>query len=120
MRDSRNGSARDAGIRVARLERLFLEELNYLLENEIQCPALQGVRATSVQLSSDGARARVWVSFPPSSAPKSAMDELVRAGGFLRYRLCEVLPLKRTPELKLCRVPGLPSSAPSEDETNGD
>jgi ribosome-binding factor A len=100
-RRSRDGSARSAGVRGPRIERLFCEELNSVLDSEINDPSLQGVRVSFVELSSDGSRARVWYSLNSSSQmdPKRTRSALERASGFLRSRLCEALPLKRTPEL---------------------
>lgn len=119
-RESRDGFGRDAGIRGARLEQLFTEELNYSFENEIASPELDGFRVSRVELSRDGARARVWVSLPPALAPELALRALLRAGGFLRYRLSEALPLKRTPELRFCPVPRTLAETRIEDAAHDD
>jgi ribosome-binding factor A len=105
-RRSRDSEHRDAGIRGLRIEELFREELNSIIDGEVTDPRLEGTRVSFVELSRDGSRARVWLS--------SARDEenedgalgaaeleaaFERASGFLRSRLCEALPLKRMPEL---------------------
>jgi ribosome-binding factor A len=97
------GFGRDAGIRGARLEQLFREELNYLLESEIGDAALQSARVSRVELGRDAARARVWFVLLESEASVAAVTQrLQRAAGFMRYRLCEALPVKRMPELSFC------------------
>ena len=106
-RTSRDGESRAAGVRHPRLEELFREELNSILDFEITDPRLEGTRIDLVELSRDGSRARVWVSWhaeanaDPSLAQSALVLELAfeRAAGFFRRRLCEALPLKRTPEL---------------------
>ncbi|HET7542034.1 MAG TPA: 30S ribosome-binding factor RbfA [Polyangiaceae bacterium] len=94
-------------MRHPRLEELFREELNSILDCEITDPRLEGTRISLVELSRDGSRARVWVSLqvdenPNASRAQSALVlELAfeRAAGFFRRRLCEALPLKRMPDL---------------------
>jgi len=76
-----------------------------------------------VELSRDGSRARVWVSWHAEvNANASAQSALVvelafeRAAGFFRQRLCEALPLKRTPDLTFRLDPAASADALSELE----
>ncbi|HTQ05500.1 MAG TPA: 30S ribosome-binding factor RbfA [Polyangiaceae bacterium] len=108
--------ARDGGFRGQRLEGLLCEELNSLLESEVSDPRLDGARVTRVELTRDGSSARVWFVAPNerdvSLAVRHAAFE--RAAGFLRSRLCDALPLKRSPELRFRYDPVAPhGSAPS-------
>ena len=106
-RTSRDGEGRGAGVRQPRLEELFREELNSILDFEITDPRLEGTRISMVELSRDGSRARVWVSWhaDANASASTAQNALVlelafeRAAGFFRRRLCEALPLKRMPDL---------------------
>jgi ribosome-binding factor A len=96
-----DGSDRSAGFRGQRLEELFREELNSLLDNEVSDPRLDGVRVTVVELSRDGSRARAWFNTANADVPeREVLNTLERASGFLKSRLCEALPLKRLPELR--------------------
>src|SRR5437868_5645310 len=110
QRTSRSDEGRGAGVRHPRLEELFREELNSILDFEITDPRLEGTRISMVELSRDGSRARVWVSWrveanASANANAGAQSALVlelafeRAAGFFRRRLCEALPLKRMPDL---------------------
>jgi ribosome-binding factor A len=95
--------ARDAAVRGQRIEELFREELNSLLDSETNDPALEGTRITLVELSRDGSRARIWFAIAArDGAPnvRNAESAFARASGFLRSRLCEALFLKRMPELR--------------------
>jgi ribosome-binding factor A len=106
---SREGSSHDLGFRGQRLEELFREELNSILDTEINDPRLEGIRITSVELSRDGARARIWFQVSTDRGEIAAAEvtrALERATGFLRGRLCDALPLKRTPELRFAVDPG--------------
>jgi ribosome-binding factor A len=99
---ARHDAERGARLRGQRLEELFREELNSLLEIEINDPALEEVCITRAELSSDGSRARVWFALPLASSdvePTTVREAFERAAGFLRSRLCEALPVKRVPEL---------------------
>jgi ribosome-binding factor A len=121
---ARQQAERGAGIRSQRLEELFREELNFLLEIEINDPALDDVRVTRAELSMDGSRARVWFTFPVSPTDRDAARvraAFERASGFLRSRLCDALPVKRIPELSFRHDPVARGSAEdqapaSEDE----
>lgn len=118
-RKSSEDSAREAGIRGLRLEEIFREELNSILSNEIGDGSLEGARVTMVELSPDGARARIWVAAPSTSPDRQARDlesAFARAGGFLRARLCEALPLKRMPELRFRYDPAAVLEASSADD----
>ncbi len=121
-RTSRDGEGRGAGVRHPRLEELFREELNSILDFEITDPRLQGTRIAMVELSRDGSRARVWVSLHAdvnASRAASALEleaAFERAAGFFRRRLCEALPLKRTPDLSFRLDPAASAEALNELE----
>ena len=107
---SRDGSARVAGFRSLRLEELFREEMNSLLDGEVNDPRLDGVHVTRVELSRDGSRARIWFQLtktagegvPSADAARAAFEH---AQGFFRSRLCDALSLKRMPELRFRHDP---------------
>ena len=90
-----------AGIRALRLELLFREELNSILDGELADHRFDGVHVTLVELSRDGSRARIWYCMSAQDAFSVTQTRLAfeHAAPFLRARLCEALPLKRTPEL---------------------
>ena len=101
---ARDSEHRSAGVRGPRLEQLFREELNSIIDCEMTDPRLEGTRVNFVELSRDGSRARVWFAFasgnPGGSVSAAELEAILeRASGFLRRRLCEALPLKRMPEL---------------------
>lgn len=102
-RRPRDAFARDGGFRGLRLEGLLCRELNSLLADEISDPRLEGVRVTRVELTRDGSSARVWFAVPnPNRAvsPDAVTAAFERAAGFIRLRLSDTLPLKRSPELR--------------------
>jgi ribosome-binding factor A len=105
-----------AGPRSQRLEELFREELNSLLEIEINDPSLDDARITRAELSLDGSRARVWFALASSVCDADAgkaRAAFERAAGFLRSRLCDALPVKRIPELTFRYEPvALPPDEP--------
>lgn len=127
-RTSRDGEGRGAGVRHPRLEELFREELNSILDFEITDPRLEGTRISMVELSRDGSRARVWVSWraEANAYASEAQSALVleaafeRAAGFFRGRLCEALPLKRMPDLSFRLDPAAAAELTNELETSSD
>ncbi|HEY3494606.1 MAG TPA: 30S ribosome-binding factor RbfA [Polyangiaceae bacterium] len=120
---SRDEFAPNAGFRGQRLEELFREELNSLLDGEIADPRLEGARVTRVELTRDGSSARIWfvvTNHDPSVSSAGFLAAFERAAGFLRTRLCEALPVKRIPELRFRFDPtaagGPLALEPSRDE----
>ena len=116
-RRSQNEFARDAGFRGQRLEGLFCEELNSLFHDEVSDPRLEGVVVTRVELTRDGSSARVWFVTPHATSEASLLAlraAFERASGFLRHRLAEIFPLKRTPALTFKHDPAAPLVALDE------
>ena len=103
-RRSRRGGE-GAGIRALRLEQLFREELNSILDGELGDRSFDGVRVTLVELSRDASRARIWYDMTDTTDAESIHQAFVRATGLFRRRLCEALPLKRMPELTFRHAP---------------
>ena len=124
-RKSRRGVDPSAGIRALRLEQLFREELNSILDGELGDERFDGVRVTVVELSRDGSRARVWYSVPSRQArtfndknrAREVEDAFTRAAPYIRVRLCDALPLKRSPELSFRHDP-IASGSLSETESS--
>src|SRR6185369_12484080 len=101
-RRSRGGVDPSAGMRALRLERLFREELNSILDGELADQRFDGVRVTLVELSRDASRARIWycmTSNDAAASPLATQTAFERAAAYFRTRLCDALPLKRSPEL---------------------
>jgi ribosome-binding factor A len=100
-RNARRGTDPGAGLRALRLEQLFREELNSILDGELFDPRFDGVHVTQVELSRDGSRARIWYSMLSHDDERlsAAQAALAHAAPFFRSRLCDALPLKRSPEL---------------------
>ena len=117
---SRDEFARDAGLRGLRLEGLFREELNSILDGEVGDPRLECVRVSRVELSRDGSRARVWFVLTSEHTRSSTAEiqaAFARAHGFLRGRLCDALPLKRAPEFQFRHDPAAVLRPSAFDET---
>lgn len=98
-----------AGHRQERLERILYDELQTLLRDEAADPAVGGVRLVSVELSPDGALARIPYVVEAALADqrqveRSSREALARATGFLRARLAALLDLKRLPRLSFTFV----------------
>ena len=107
-RRSRRSSDPSAGIRALRLEQLFREELNSILDGELGDQRFDGVHVTLVELSRDGSRARIWYSMNQIESRASALATQAafeRAATFFRTRLSDSLPLKRSPELSFRHDP---------------
>ena len=109
-RKTRHSTDPGAGIRALRLEQLFREELNSILDGELGDERLDGVRVTLVELSRDGSRARIWYAMNQThdaARVAAAHSAFGSASRFFRTRLADALPLKRSPELSFRHDPAL-------------
>lgn len=91
--------------RSERLEEIFREELEFILDSEIGDVALSGVVIERVSLSFNQARADVWF-VSGLLDPEQTLEAFLRARAFLRYRLADAIALKRIPELRFFPVLG--------------
>lgn len=111
------------GHRPHRLEYILLEQLQSLLRDEAADPALDGVRLVSLRLSVDGGHARVAYAVEArlgdaARVERASRDALARACGFLRWRLAELLDLKRLPTFTFTFV-GVQEQAAVAPEVEG-
>ena len=116
-RKARRGTDPGAGIRALRLEQLFREELNSILDGELGDRRFDGVRITLVELSRDGSRARIWyfmTSTSDNTSISAAQAAFAHAAAYFRMRLCDALPLKRSPELSFRHDPAALSAFTEE------
>ena len=122
LRKARRGTDPGAGLRALRLEQLLREELNSILDGELADERFDGVRVSLVELSRDASRARIWYCMTTThdatrvNATERAFEH---AASFLRARLCDVLPVKRMPELTFRHDPAARvEPSPPEEETS--
>ena len=102
-----------AGHRHLRVQGLVLDELRSLLRDDVQDPALAGVRVVAVVLSVDYRHARVHFVLSESVDGAHAIGRsLERATPFLRARLADAIEMKRVPDLRFV----FDGIAPAEDE----
>jgi ribosome-binding factor A len=91
--------------RSERLEEIFREELEFILESELGDVAFTGVEIERVSQSFNQARADVWFMSGILDSEQT-LEAFQRARSFLRYRLADAVSLKRIPELHFLPVLG--------------
>lgn len=108
-REARDASAQShSGYRHTRLSRLLHEELEALVRDDLDDPALAAVRLTYLELSVDYKSARVGFVAPIADGDggRRFLDReriaraLARATPLLRARLAEAIDLKQVPALR--------------------
>ncbi len=84
-----------------RLGAQVLRTLSELLRFDVKDPSLNGVSLTIVEMTRDVSIAKVYFSLlNPDDDPKSALEGLQRASGFLRGKLGSTLRIRHVPELR--------------------
>ena len=84
-----------------RLGAQVLRTLSELLRFDVKDPSLNGVSLTIVEMTRDVSVAKVYFSLlNPNDDPKSALEGLQRASGFLRGKLGSAIKIRHVPELR--------------------
>lgn len=86
-----------------RIER-FDEDIKYylskIIKEELKAPKLKGIiTITSVETTKDLRYAKIYVSIYGSKDAKQTFDELVKAKGFIKKRLSQMLKARMIPDL---------------------
>jgi ribosome-binding factor A len=105
------GEASAPGVRSLRLERVFAEELSWLLRNEVLDELFVGADVARVDLSADLRRAHVVVALPVDHpAPERAASEGASSAlaRVFRAHIAESLDLKRIPTFRVAVRPHEP------------
>ncbi len=110
-RSRSRGDASAPGVRSLRLERLFAEELSWLLRNEVLNALFAGADVARVDLSADLRRAHVTVALPaghPSPAAAAAEEAAAGLARAFRAHIAASLDLKRVPSFRVVVRPHEP------------
>jgi len=88
------------GRRPERVAEAVLRELSQMLLRDLKDPRLRGVTLTSVRMTDDLRRGRVFFShLEGESRAKGALAGFQSASGFIRHRIGHQLGLRIAPEL---------------------
>ena len=87
-------------IKIERIESSMVEEISYLLANEIKDPDIHFVTVTAAKVTNDLSFAKIYVTVFDEEKKKSTLDALNNASGFLRSKLCERIDIRHMPELE--------------------
>jgi ribosome-binding factor A len=88
------------GHRRIRLEHIILEELNFLIRDEAEDPALEGVHVVSVELSPDYRLAKAMYQIEEGYSLDESQRALDRSASFLKGQLADSLDTKFVPSLR--------------------
>ncbi len=105
----------------AQLQRILSDVIRF----ETKDPGLAGLSLTVVELSRDLSVAKIYFSLlNPDDNPKTAIEGLQRASGFLRRRLANELTVRHVPELRFVHddsvAHGVAISSLIDDASNAD
>ncbi len=108
-----------------RLGAQVLRTLSELIRFDVKDPSLNGVSLTTVEMTRDVSVATVYFSLlKPDDDPKTALEGLARASGFLRGKLGNALKIRHVPELRFLHddsvAHGIEISRLIDDANNAD
>lgn len=86
-------------VRMDRLGNIFQEDISKIISMEIKDQDINFVTITSVKISSDLSYAKVYFTTLDQDKKDSTARALNKASGFIRGKLCEVVDLRKMPEL---------------------
>ena len=87
-------------IKLERLNHAFVEEISYILHNEVKDDDIKFVTVTGCDISSDLSYAKVYVTVLDDKKKESTLEALNGAKGFIRGELSKRVDIRHTPELK--------------------
>lgn len=87
-------------IKIERLNHAFVEEISYILHNEVKDNDIKFVTVTGCDISSDLSYAKVYVTVFDNEKKKTTMEALNGARSFIRGELSKRVDIRHTPELK--------------------
>lgn len=86
-----------ASFRDAKLESLYREELNNLIERDLERPVGSLVTITTIDISNGGANAKVGVSVIPEKMTEGVIKNLNGFANELHYKLIRKMNLRTVP-----------------------
>lgn len=89
-----------SSIKIERLNHAFVEEISYILHNEVKDENIKFVTVTDCEISSDLSYAKVYVTVLDDSKRETTLDALNGAKSFIRGELSKRVEIRHTPELK--------------------
>jgi ribosome-binding factor A len=86
-------------VRLARLQEAIHRAISEQLLGSVADPRLQSVTVSRVQMSQDGANAKVFILVREDQSDREALVALRHARGFLRHAVAQRLGLRLAPAL---------------------
>jgi len=87
-------------VKIERLNHAFVEEISYILHNEVKDEDIKFVTVTGCDISSDLSYAKVYVTVLDDKKKESTLEALNGARSFIRGELSKRVDIRHTPELK--------------------
>ena len=87
-------------VKIERLNHAFVEEISYILHNEVKDEDIKFVTVTGCDISSDLSYAKVYVTVLDDKKKESTLEALNGAKSFIRGELSKRVDIRHTPELK--------------------
>lgn len=86
-------------IKLERLGHIFIEEISKIIAEEVKDDEIKFVTITAVDISSDLSYAKVYFTTLIDSERENITKALNRASSFIRGKLCDVVEIRKMPEL---------------------
>lgn len=86
-------------IRMNRIASIMQEEISRIISMEIKDEDIRFVSINGVKVSSDLSYAKVYFTTLEDDKKEEMTASLNKASGFIRSKLCEVMDLRKMPEL---------------------
>ena len=86
-------------IKVERISDALIEEISYILANDVKNSDINFVTITDVKVSNDLSYAKVYYTVLDDSKKETTAKALKEASGFIRHELRERVEIRQIPEL---------------------
>ena len=85
-------------IKLDRLNNSFIESISKIIHNDVKDKNVKDITITDVRITNDLSIAKVYFTSMSSDRDK-ILSSLNKASGFIRSKLCEMVDIRKMPEL---------------------
>ena len=85
-------------IKIDRLNNNFVEAISKIIHDDVKDKNVKDVTITDVRISNDLSIAKVYFT-TMNDDRKVVVDSLDKASGFIRTKLCDIVQIRKMPEL---------------------
>lgn len=86
------------GVKIDRLNNAFVEKISEIIHDEVKDNDVKFVTITDARITNDLSFAKIYFTTMDTDR-KKVLDALNKASGFIKSKLCEMVDIRKMPEI---------------------